>query len=206
MSVWNEFLVILPRMRNKKNILALVRRIGFGGASGLRTNMDKCSISPIRCTDDHLAVAVAHFPCTVKPFPCTYLGLPLSYKRLPKSSFQPIVDTICRRLSPLMAGFYTSAGRLVLIKSVVTSIPIYTSIAMELPAWLLQFLDKRIRAFFPKGSEVVKGGQCLVAWDRVCLPIEYGGLGIMNLKLLGFALRIRWVWLQRRREGCWSDL
>ena len=96
----------------------------FGDATDLRTNFDKCSFSPIRCTDEHLAIAAQHFPCMIKPFPCTYLGLPLSYKRLPKASLQPIVDTICRRLAPGMANFYTSAGRLVLIKSVVTSIPI----------------------------------------------------------------------------------
>jgi hypothetical protein len=108
---------------------------------------------------------------------------------------QPIVNTICHRLAPGNATFYTFAGRLVLIKSVITSIPIYLSIAMELPAWLLQFLEKRIRAFFWKGSEAVSGGHCLVAWDQVCRPVEYGGLGVLNLKLLGFALRARWLWL-----------
>jgi hypothetical protein len=119
---------------------------------------------------------------------------------------QPIVDTICRRLAPGNAAFYTSAGRLVLIKSVITSIPIYLSIAMELPAWLLHFLEKRIRAFFWKGSEAVSGGHCLVAWDQVCRPVEYGGLGVLNLKLLGFAMRARWLWLRRMRRGCWTDL
>jgi hypothetical protein len=45
-----------------------------------------------------------------------------------------------------------------------------------------------------------------VAWDKVCKPIEYGGLGIiMNLKILGYALRIRWLWLQKLRDGCWTD-
>jgi hypothetical protein len=43
------------------------------------------------------------------------------------------------------------------------------------------------------------------AWDKVCKPIEYGGLGIMNLKILGYALRIRWLWLQKLRDGCWTD-
>jgi hypothetical protein len=188
--------------------LGLVRGVlqCFGGASGLHTNLGKCSISPIRCTDEHLAIAAQEFPCGIKTFPCTYLGLPLSYKRLPKSSLQPIVDNVCRRLSPWLSKFYTSAGRLVLIKSVVTAIPIYLSIAMDLPQWLLDFIDKRIRAFFWKGSETVNGGQCLVAWERVCRPVEYGGLGILNLKLLGYALRIRWLWLKKIQDGCWTGL
>lgn len=93
-----------------------------------------------------------------------------------------------------------------LIKSIITSIPIYLSIAMELPQWLLDFIDKRIRAFFWKGLESVHGGQCLVAWHKICRPVEYGGLGVLNLKLLGYALRIRWLWLQKRRIGCWTGL
>jgi hypothetical protein len=49
---------------------------------------------------------------------------------------------------------------------VITSIPIYLSIAMELPAWLLQFLEKHNPAFFWKGSEAVSGGHCLVVCDQ----------------------------------------
>ncbi|KAM0889642.1 hypothetical protein ACQ4PT_027585 [Festuca glaucescens] len=203
-SMYADDVVILSRLRPASFLRLLLE--SFGGATGLRTNLDKCSISPIRCSDDHLAAAALHFPCGIKPFPCTYLGLRLSYNRLPRASLQPIIDTICRRLAPRSAAFYTSVGRLVLIKSVITSIPIYLSIAMELPAWLLQFLEKRIRAFFWKGSEAVSGGHCLVAWDQDCRPVEYGGLGVLNLKLLGFALRARWLWLRRMRRGCWTYL
>jgi hypothetical protein len=60
---------------------------------------------------------------------------------------QPIIETICCRLAPGNAAFNTSAGHLVLIKFVITSIPIYLSIMMKMPAWILQFLEKRIRAF-----------------------------------------------------------
>jgi hypothetical protein len=77
---------------------------------------------------------------------------------------------------------------------------------MDLPQWLLDFIDKRICAFFWKGLESINGGQCLVAWERVCRPVEYGGLGILNLKLLGYALRIRWLWLQKIQDGCWTGL
>jgi hypothetical protein len=36
-----------------------------------------------------------------------------------------------------------------------------------------------------------------VAWDTVYWPIELGGLGISNLRNLGWALRVRWLWLQK---------
>jgi hypothetical protein len=47
------------------------------------------------------------------------------------------------------------------------------------------------------GIEVVEGGKCLVAWSRVQRPLQLGGLGVPDLKLMGWALRLRWLWLQR---------
>jgi hypothetical protein len=37
----------------------------------------------------------------------------------------------------------------------------------------------------------------LVAWEQVCRPPMYGGLGIHNLELMNWVLRIRWLWLQK---------
>jgi hypothetical protein len=36
-----------------------------------------------------------------------------------------------------------------------------------------------------------------VAWDYVQRPLSLGGLGVKNLELMGHALRLRWLWLQR---------
>uniref|UniRef100_A0A8R7TJZ6 Reverse transcriptase domain-containing protein n=1 Tax=Triticum urartu TaxID=4572 RepID=A0A8R7TJZ6_TRIUA len=60
--------------------LATVRRLlhVFGLASGLQTNFDKCSATPIQCTDDHMATIAAEMQCPVTHFPITYLRLPLS--------------------------------------------------------------------------------------------------------------------------------
>ncbi|XP_044346090.1 uncharacterized protein [Triticum aestivum] len=60
---------------------------------------------------------------------------------------------------------------------------------MQLPMWLIDGFEKRICAFFWKATDVVSGGHCLVAWEQVCKPFEYGGLGVLNLKPLGYAFR-----------------
>jgi hypothetical protein len=47
----------------------------------------------------------------------------------------------------------------------------------------------------------------LHAWPIVCSPKDHGGLGIPNLKLLGFALRLRWEWLRRTdSSSAWALL
>lgn len=41
----------------------------------------------------------------------------------------------------------------------------------------------------------------MVAWEKVQRNLEYGGLGIHNLDLLGCTLKIRWLWAQKTYEG-----
>jgi len=74
----------------------------------------------------------------------------------------------------------------------------YQMIALDLPKWVI----KRRRGFLWKGQEKVNGGNCLVSWDRVQKPLQYGGLGIHNLEILGWALRIRWLW-QQKYDASW---
>jgi len=41
------------------------------------------------------------------------------------------------------------------------------------------------------------GGHCLLAWPKVTRSLNLGGLGISNLQNLGWALKLRWLWLQK---------
>jgi hypothetical protein len=71
----------------------------------------------------------------------------------------------------------------------------------EALVWMLDEVERWERAFFWAGKNKVNGGQCLVAWDAVCKPYEFGGLGVKNLLLHGLALRVRWIWLRRTDLG-----
>ena len=89
----------------------------FGGASGLKNNVDKCVAMPIRCQQAHIDTMTATFPCQIAHFPCSYLGLPLSYKRLAKAGLQPTLDKIIKRCPTWKAHLMARQGRLILIKS-----------------------------------------------------------------------------------------
>jgi hypothetical protein len=78
--------------------------------------------------------------------------------------------------------------------------------SLDIPPKVLESLLKISRAFMWKGRREVKGGHCLVAWDKVASPKLLGGLGIPNLKLLNLALRCRWSWLQKVDPSkAWAD-
>lgn len=120
-------------------------------------------------------------------------------KQLGRAEWQPIVDQ-ARRLTPAwQRGLIQRPGRLILIKSVMAARPIHQMMVLDAPAWVFEEIDKGMRSFFWVGKDKVNGGQCLVAWDTVCRPTCYGGLGVKNLQLHALALRVRWEWLR------WTD-
>jgi len=139
----------------------------------------------------------AHLPCQMVEFPTTYLGLPLSLHKLTRAQIQPIIDKIADQLPRWKADLLTKAGRKILVQFVLTSMLIYLAMAMDLPSWALRAIDKIRRGFLWKGRKEARGGHCLLAWPKVTRPVELGGLGISNLQQLGWALRMRWLWLQK---------
>ena len=169
----------------------------FGNESGLVTNIQKSSVLPIQCNVDHKETIQTHLPCQMVEFPTTYLGLPLSLHKLTRAQIQPIIDKIADQLPRWKADLLTKAGRKNLVQFVLTSMLIYLAMAMDLPSWALRAIDKIRRGFLWKGRREARGGHCLLAWPKVTRPVELGGLGISNLQQLGWALRMRWLWLQK---------
>ena len=152
---------------------------------------------PIQCLEDDKAIIQEQLPCQILDFPCKYLGVPLSLRKLSKAQIQPIIDKIADQLPGWKADLLTREGRKVLVQFVLTSMLVYLVMTMDLPPWALKAIDKIRRGFLWKGRKDVNGGHCLLAWPKVARPQELGGLGISSLQQLGWALRMRWLWLQK---------
>lgn len=135
----------------------------FGEATGLQVNLAKSSFIPIRCTEEQAAKARCHMPCALGSFPCKYLGLPLSVRKLTKADLQPYIDRIADMLPTWKASLLAKSGRLVLVRAVLTVLPIYMLIAVMVPKWMIQAIDKIIRAFLWRGRRDLRGGHCPVA-------------------------------------------
>jgi len=135
------------------------------------------------------------------------LGLPLSIKKLTKDQIQPIIDKIADQLPRWKADLMTKVGRVVQVQHVLTAMLVYLAMAIELPPWAIKAIDKIRRAFLWRGRKEANGGHCLIAWPKVCRSKELGGLGIADLKSLGFALRARWPWLRKSEPSKpWASL
>jgi hypothetical protein len=80
---------------------------------------------------------------------------------------------------------------------VLSDIPVYLLIVMNIPNWMVKSIDKIRREFIWKGRKEANGGSCLVSWDIVTRPINLGGLGIPNLQFMSWALQSKWLWLEK---------
>jgi hypothetical protein len=177
-------------MVSKKDDLEMLSRIlqDFGEVTGLVTNVNKSMVVPIRCSEINIEDVLHGFPAMRSSFPIRYLGLPLSVHRLHSGDFQYIVDKMASKL-PLGQGKYiTTAGRVELVKSVITSQAIYPLTVLPMPKGILKAMTKLEHAFVWAASNKVFGGKCKVKWEVVCSPKNMGGLGILDLENFGKAL------------------
>jgi hypothetical protein len=79
--------------------------------------------------------------------------------------------------------------------------------AIDLPTYITKAIDKIRRGFLWRGRKEINGGHCLVSWSKVFRPLDLGGLGISSIKELSWALRMRWLWLQKTDPNRpWSSL
>ena len=55
-------------------------------------------------------------------------------------------------------------------------------------------------------NEENKTGISLLNWGMVCLPKEWGGMGVSNLRFRNISLLLRWWWKLYTNVTClWSD-
>ena len=94
---------------------------------------------------------------------------------------------------------------MVLIKVVLTSLPVYWMALVPLPKSILGKLKSMI-FFFLWGSLGNKKKYHLVDWLSLSKPIAQGGWGIKNLDWFSTSLRLKFFWLALCGNGLWFKL
>ena len=92
-------------------------------------------------------------------------------------------------------------GRLVLLNSVLSSLPMFMMSFFEIPKGVLKKLNHYKSHFFWQG-----GSDNLANWDILCHPKDQGGLGVIDLEVQNKCLLSKWIVNLLNSEGTWQSL
>lgn len=113
-------------------------------------------------------------------------------KRLRKIHIHILTDKASGRLASWRGRNLTRVGRVCLVKTVLTSQPVFALIVLIPPVETLEELDRIRKRFLWAGDSTLIGEKCKVNWTRSCLPKENRALGVVNLCRFARALLILW--------------
>lgn len=177
----------------------------FAGWSGLKLNVQKSHLiisgSTQGLREDMLTLLVFQ----EGQLPMRYLGLPLLFSKLSFSDCQMLLTKIDQRVAGWEGLALSYAGRVQILKSVLTSLSVYWASAFILPKKIIKEIEKRLRAFLWKGTG--NSGYAKVAWNDVCRPVEEGGQGIRDVATLNQALMSKKLCdvIRCERTSIWVD-
>ncbi|XP_068466531.1 uncharacterized mitochondrial protein AtMg00310-like [Phaseolus vulgaris] len=98
------------------------------------------------------------------------------------------------------------AGRICLIKSVISAIPLFYLSIFKAPEFVYKSIIS-IQQRFLWGWGKEKRSISWVSWEDVCKPKEEGGLGIRDIRRFNYALLAKWRWrIVSEEKGRWKDL
>ncbi|XP_078154682.1 uncharacterized protein LOC144550407 [Carex rostrata] len=176
----------------------------FTAVSGQQIGPDKSAIWFSHATPSHEQEAisqllrVSHQSQSLK-----YLGAPILEGR---DAYDFLIDAFSSRLQSWKGRLLSHAGRVILIKSVLQSIPVYHMSTTLLPRRVIKALTDIVRRFF--WGKADRGRyMAYVAWDKITKPIKEGGLGIRDLGTVNEALLTKLLWrVAKEHNTQWVDI
>jgi hypothetical protein len=115
---------------------------------GLKINFHKSELFCFGETRERSGDYVRLFGCKEGEFPFRYLGIPMSPKRLSNMDWRVVEERVQKKLSSWKGKLLSSGGRLVLIKSVLSSLPMFMMSFFRIPKGVLEKLDYYRSRFF----------------------------------------------------------
>ncbi|KAF3775027.1 putative ribonuclease H protein [Nymphaea thermarum] len=146
----------------------------------------------------------------VARLPMTNLGLPLFAGKMIENLCSSLVLKFERKLSQWKGQLLSYTGRLCLIKHNVSSLLVYGMLALRIPKFVLDRLDRSMASFLWADKDGKKDIR-QIPWKTLKNPMEEGGVSLKSLEPFSVGLlasrlcitfnnnSLRAVWIDRKR-------
>lgn len=161
--------------------------------SGLVPSIPKSTVFFCNVTDNVKQQIINTLQFGEGELPVRYLGVPLISSRLGHSDCSLIIERLDAKINDWKSKMLSFAGRLQLIKSVLSAMHVYWASVFNLPVRVAKNIEKRMKQFlWSKGP--LNGLKAKVAWKDVCLHTSEGDLGIRRFSEMNKALMSFHIW------------
>ena len=126
----------------------------FEDLSSLKVNFSKSLLVGINISGSWLSEAATVLNCKVGTIPFMYLGLPIGGDASRLIFWEPLIKKINSRLSVWKSRHLSLGGRLVLLKFVLSSLPVYALSFFKAPSGIVSFIESILNYFFFLGGGV----------------------------------------------------
>ena len=120
----------------------------FENMSGLELNYHKSMLVGINIEDSWLTEAASILSCKIGRVPFMYLGLPIGGDPRRLNFWDLVIARIKSRLSDWMSRNWSYGGRLILLKYVMSSLPVYALSFFRAPAGIIFSIESILINFF----------------------------------------------------------
>ncbi|GAU25702.1 hypothetical protein TSUD_216310 [Trifolium subterraneum] len=173
-----------------KNILDV-----YEVASGQAINLQKSEFYCNRNVNPEIREAIAnHLEVAQVLGTGKYLSLPSMIGMSKKSTFKFIKDRIWRKVNSWSSRHLSQAGREVMIKSILQSIPTYVMSVFLLPSTLNDEIEKMINSLWWGHNGNNNRGLHWLSWERLSVSKDQGGMGFKNLQAFNLAMLGKQAW------------
>ncbi|XP_027120510.1 uncharacterized protein [Coffea arabica] len=135
-------------------------------------------------------------------WPVKYLGVPLIRGRKKSIFFDGVFASVRAKLHHWSSRFLSAGGKLILLRHVLNSMPLYLLQVSKPPKGVFLRLGRLFNAFLWDG----KDGRRIhwSSWEKLCFPVEEGGLGFRSLLDLEKAFAMKLWWRIRQKSSPWA--